>query len=80
MVQKRVKKQKGSTQPSKNCYIQIIILWYPRKEKLTFAVWEVCVFGCNLKRCKRNGRRTKSVYVGGKNPRKVVAKKSAVFD
>jgi hypothetical protein len=33
----------------------------------TFPVHS-CAFGCNLKRCKRTGRRTKSINVMAKNP------------
>ncbi len=39
-----------------------------------------CGFGYNLKRCKHHGRRTKSVNIGDKNPRKSEAEKSAIFD
>jgi hypothetical protein len=39
----------------------------------------LCAFGCNLKRRKRAGKRTKSMKINGKKTAKGAVRKSAIF-
>ncbi len=39
----------------------------------------LCAFGCNLKRCKRAGRRTKSMKINGKKPAKARSENQRFF-
>ncbi len=58
----------------------------PLSEMLNYTKWALyiyqsflCAFGCNLKRCKRAGRRKKSMKINGKKPAKGAVRKFAIF-
>ncbi len=58
---------------------------YKRNDELTkwalYTLYQslLCAFGCNLKRRKRAGRRTKSMKINGKKLAKGAVRKSAIF-